>query len=149
MAFRRDGYTRVVSTRSPARLVVALGVASVLAVFLLYTVLRGTSTPTLTPSQLADHSGKLAVVGVVVAPRHCQWPCGDSHSARGLRFGLKNIDGKSGVVPVVSHGDNPPPLFKVGRNVVVSGSYANGRLAGDDVVTKCPSKYTTKPASNS
>ena len=55
---------------------------------------------------------------------------GDSHSAGGLRFGLKNIDGKSGVVPVVYHGDNPPPLFKVGRNVVVSGSYANGRARG-------------------
>jgi cytochrome c-type biogenesis protein CcmE len=116
-------------------------VAAVLAVFLLYTALRGTSTPTLTPSQLAHHSGKLAVVGVVVAPLH-----GDSHSTSGLRFGLKNIDGKSGVVSVVYHGENPPPLFKVGRNVVVSGSYANGRLAGDNVVTKCPSKYTSKPA---
>jgi cytochrome c-type biogenesis protein CcmE len=116
-------------------------VAAVLAVFLLYTAVRGSSTPTLTPSQLADHSGKLAIVGVVVAP-----VAGDSHSARGLRFGLKNIDGKSGVVPVVYHGDNPPPLFKAGRNVVVSGSYAHGRLAGDEVVTKCPSKYTSKPA---
>ena len=136
-------------TRSPARLVVALGVAAVLAVFLGYTALRGTSTPTLTPSQLADHTGKLAIVGVVVAPLHCGWPCGDSHSASGLRFGLKNIDGRSGVVPVVYHGDNPPPLFKVGRNVVVSGSYAHGRLAGDNVVTKCPSKYTSTPASKS
>ena len=128
-------------TRSPARLVVALGVAAVLAVFLLYTALRGSSTPTLTPSQIGSHTGKLAVVGVVVAPLR-----GDSHAAGGLRFGLRNIDGKSGVVPVVYHGDNPPPLFKVGRNVVVSGSYANGRLAGDEVVTKCPSKYTNKPA---
>jgi cytochrome c-type biogenesis protein CcmE len=130
-----------VSTRSPARLVVALGVAAVLAVFLGYTVIRGTSTPTLTPSQLANHTGKLAIVGVVVAPLK-----GDSHSAGGLRFGLKNIDGRSDVVPVVYHGENPPPLFKVGRNVVVSGSYAHGRLAGDNVVTKCPSKYTSKPA---
>ena len=130
------------STRSPARLIVALGVAAVLAVFLLYTAVAGHSTPTLTPSQLANHSGQLAVVGVVVAPLH-----GDSHSAAGLRFGLKNIDGKGGVVPVVYHGDNPPPLFKVGRNVVVSGSYEHGRLAGNVVVTKCPSKYTaTKPA---
>ena len=96
----------------------------------------------MTPSQLANHSGKLAVVGVVVAPLR-----GDSHGASGLRFGLKNIDGKSGVVPVVYRGENPPPLFKVGRNVVVSGSYAHGRLAANDVVTKCPSKYTTsKPA---
>jgi cytochrome c-type biogenesis protein CcmE len=131
-----------VSTRSPARLIVALGVAAVLAVFLLYTAVAGHSTPTLTPSQLAHHSGKLAIVGVVVEPLK-----GDSHSPGGLRFGLKNIDGKSGVVPVVYRGDNPPPLFKVGRNVVVSGSYAHGRLAANDVVTKCPSKYTaTKPA---
>jgi cytochrome c-type biogenesis protein CcmE len=131
-----------VSTRSPARLIVALGVAAVLAVFLLYTAVAGHSTPTLTPSQLATHSGQLAIVGVVVAPLR-----GDSHSAAGLRFGLKNIDGKSGVVPVVYHGENPPPLFKVGRNVVVSGSYAHHRLAADNVVTKCPSKYTaTKPS---
>lgn len=131
------------STRSPARLIVALGVATLLAVFLLYTAVAGQSTPTLTPSQLgAQSSGALAVVGVVVAPLR-----GDSHSPGGLRFGLKNIDGKGGVVPVVYRGENPPPLFKVGRNVVVSGSYANGRLAGDNVVTKCPSKYTaTKPA---
>jgi cytochrome c-type biogenesis protein CcmE len=126
-----------VSTRSPARLIVALGVAAVLAVFLLYTAVAGNSTPTLTPSELANHTGKLAVVGVVVGQIR-----GDSHSAAGLRFGLKNIDGKSGVVPVVYRGENPPPLFKVGRNVVVSGSYANGRLEGTNVVTKCPSKYT-------
>jgi cytochrome c-type biogenesis protein CcmE len=131
-----------VSTRSPARLIVALSVAAVLAVFLLYTAVAGHSTPTLTPSQVGNHSGQLAVVGVVVAPLR-----GDSHSASGLRFGLKNIDGKSGVVPVVYRGENPPPLFKVGRNVVVSGSFAHGQLAGDNVVTKCPSKYTTsKPA---
>ena len=130
------------STRSPARLIVALGVAAVLAVFLLYTAFVGHSTPTLTPSQLANYSGQLAVVGVVVAPLR-----GDSHSASGLRFGLKNIDGKSGVVPVVYRGENPPPLFKAGRNVVVSGSYAHGRLVGNNVLTKCPSKYTTaKPA---
>jgi len=126
-----------VSTRSPARLVVALGVAAVLSIFLLYTAVAGNSTPTLTPSQLGQHTGKLAVVGVVVAPVR-----GDSHSAAGLRFGLRNINGKSGVVPVVYHGENPPPLFKVGRNVVVSGNYEHGQLAGNNVVTKCPSKYT-------
>jgi len=112
-------------------------VAAVLAVFLLYTAVAGHSTPTLTPSQVAGHSGKLAVVGVVVGRLG-----GDSHSAHGLRFRLKNIDGKSGVVSVVYHGDNPPPLFKVGRNVVVSGSYSSGRLAANDILTKCPSKYT-------
>lgn len=129
-------------TRSPARLVVALAVAGVLAVFLLYTAVAGNSTPTLTPSQVANQTGKLAVVGVVVGPLR-----GDSHSANGLRFGLRNINEQSKVVSVVYHGDSPPPLFRTGRNVVVSGSYANGHLAGTDIVTKCPSKYTATNAS--
>jgi cytochrome c-type biogenesis protein CcmE len=129
-----------VSTRSPARLIVALAVAAVLAVFLLYTAVAGHSTPTLTPSQLSGKAGQLAVVGKVVGPVR-----GNSHSPNGLRFGLKNIYGSSRVVQVTYRGDSPPPLFKVGRSVVVTGDYTAGRLVGNDIVTKCPSKYTQKP----
>ncbi len=129
------------STRSPARLIVALAVAGVLAVFLLYNAVDGHSTPTLTPSQIAAHTGTLSVVGAVVGPVR-----GDAHSAAGLRFGLKNISGSSGVVSVVYRGASPPPLFKVGRSVVVSGRYSAGRLAANDILTKCPSKYTAKPS---
>ena len=126
-------------TRSPARLVVALAVAAVLAVFLVDTALAGHSTPTLTPSELAAHSGKLAIVGTVVAPLR-----GDSHGTQGLRFALKDPTGTSSSrVLVVYRGSSPPPLFQVGRSVVVTGTYAHGRLAGTDIVTKCPSKYTT------
>jgi len=126
-----------VPTRSPARLVVALAVAAVLAVFLLYTAVAGNSTPELTPSQIGAHVGKLSVVGVVVGPLR-----GDSHSASGLRFNLENIDGKSGLVPVVYRGESPPPLFKVGRSVVASGTLTGGRLSATGILTKCPSKYT-------
>ena len=129
-------------TRSPARLVVALAVAAVLAVFLLYTAVAGHSTPTLTPSELHGKTGQLSIVGTVVGPVR-----GDAHAQAGLRFGLRNIYGKSPVIAVVYHGDNPPPLFKPGRSVVVTGRYGAGRLAGTDIVTKCPSKYTQKPAS--
>jgi cytochrome c-type biogenesis protein CcmE len=125
-----------VPTRSPARLIVALSVAAVLAVFLVYTAVLGNSTPQLTPSQLAGHAGKVSVVGAVVGPLR-----GDPHTSQGLRFGLKNIQGRSGIVPVVYRGDNPPPLFAVGRHVVVSGSYTAGRVSGNDILTKCPSKY--------
>jgi len=127
---------------------VALAVAAVLAVFLLYTAVAGHSTPTLTPTELQTHSaeqhGKLSIVGVVVGPVK-----GDSHGASGLRFELKDPSGtKSTRVHVVYRGTSPPPLFQVGRMVVVSGSYAGSRLAGTDIVTKCPSKYTsTAPAS--
>jgi len=132
-----------VPTRSPARLVVALAVAAVLAVFLLYTAVAGNSTPELTPSQIGTHTGKLSVVGVVVGPL-----LGDSHTARGLRFSLKNIDGSRGLVPVVYHGEDPPALFRVGRSVVASGSFAAGRLTATGILTKCPSKYTATTTSS-
>jgi cytochrome c-type biogenesis protein CcmE len=133
-----------VPTRSPARLVIALAVAGVLAVFLLYTAVAGHSTPTLTPSQVEGRTGKLAVVGVVVAPL-----AGDPHEARGLRFRLADPQGHgSRTVPVVYRGTTPPPLFRLGRSVVVTGTYTAGHLNGTDIVTKCPSKYTaTQPAS--
>lgn len=124
-------------SRSTARLVIALGVAGVLAVFLVYTAIAGNSTPTLKPSQLvADHPSKVEVEGVVVGKI-----VGDSHAAGGLRFAVRDIGGKGVSVPVVYHGDTPPPLFATGRSVLVSGTYANGRVSGTDIVTKCPSKY--------
>jgi cytochrome c-type biogenesis protein CcmE len=134
-----------VPTRSPARLVIALAVAGVLAVFLLYTAVAGHSTPTLTPSQLQGKSGKLAVVGVVIAP-----VCGDSHAARGLRFQLADPQGSSSRrIDVTYRGTSPPPLFKPGRSVVVTGTFTGGRLQGTDIVTKCPSKYTSSTPSAS
>ena len=132
-------------TRSPARLVIALAVAGVLAVFLLYTAVAGHSTPTLTPSQVHGQGGKLSVVGVVVGPLR-----GDSHGATGLRFRL--ADPQANVarqIDVTYRGTSPPPLFKAGRSVVVTGTYTGGRLQGTDILTKCPSKYsaTTNAAS--
>jgi cytochrome c-type biogenesis protein CcmE len=48
----------------------------------------------------------------------------------------------------VYRGVSPPPLFRVGRSVVVSGTYARGSLQGTGIVTKCPSKYTSSTASS-
>jgi cytochrome c-type biogenesis protein CcmE len=124
--------------------VVALAVAGVLAVFLLYTAVAGNSTPTLTPSQIQGKSGKLQIVGTVVG--HLR---GDSHGTSGLRFQLVDPQGHNTKrVDVVYRGVSPPPLFRVGRSVVVSGTYARGSLQGTGIVTKCPSKYTSSTASS-
>jgi cytochrome c-type biogenesis protein CcmE len=133
-----------VPTRSPARLVIALAVAGVLAVFLLYTAVAGHSTPTLTPGQVHGKTGKLSVVGVVVGPVR-----GDSHGTGGLSFLL--ADPQANVarkIPVTYRGTTPPPLFKTGRSVVVTGTYAGGRLQGTDILTKCPSKYSSTTAAS-
>jgi cytochrome c-type biogenesis protein CcmE len=125
------------------RLVIALSVAAALAIFLLYTSFAGGATPSLKPSQLAGHTGKVAVSGYVLAPVK-----GDSHSAAGMRFRLRDIDGphKSVRVPVVFHG-SPPDLFRTGRHVYVSGVYDGKTVAARSITTKCPSKYS--PAKSS
>ena len=123
---------------NPVRLVVALSVAAALAIFLVYTALAGGATPSLKPSQLAGHKGKLAVSGYVLGPVR-----GDPHSAAGLRFRLRDIDGpqQSVRVPVVFHGSEPD-LFRAGRHVYVVGNYNGRSVAATSITTKCPSKYS-------
>jgi cytochrome c-type biogenesis protein CcmE len=124
--------------RSPARLVVALSVAAVLAVFLLYTSIAGGGTPTLRPSQLPGHEGRVSLMGRVIGT-----PTGDAH-AGGLRFRLRDVEGAV-AVPVVYTG-SVPDLFKRGRDIVVDGTLRNGVFVAvpNTLVTKCPSKYAPK-----
>jgi len=124
--------------RSPVRLIVALSVAAVLAVFLLYTSIAGGGTPSVRPSQLAGHKGRVSLMGQVVGE-----PAGDAHGA-GLRFRLRDVKG-SATIPVVYTG-SVPDLFRKGRDVVVDGRLRNGVFMAvpNTLVTKCPSKYTPK-----
>lgn len=125
--------------RSPARLVIALSVAAVLAVFLLYTALAGNATPTIQPSQLAGHAGDVQLGGRVVGPVR-----GDSYTAAGKSFWVRDVHGAARV-RVVYHG-SVPPLFRVGRDVIVTGRTHGAVFVAlkDSLVTKCPSKYTNK-----
>jgi cytochrome c-type biogenesis protein CcmE len=123
--------------RSPARLVIALSVAAALAVFIVYTAVAGAGTPQVVPTQLGKYDGKsVTLVGTVRATR------GDSHSADGMRFALSDPKKQAGHVNVVYHG-TVPDLYKVGREVVVTGTFANGlfRANSGSLSTKCPSKY--------
>ena len=75
--------------RNPARLVIALSVAAVLAVFLLYTSIAGGGTPSVAPSELAGKTGVVTLVGHV-QPGYK----GDSYGG-GLRFRLRDREGTS------------------------------------------------------
>ena len=121
------------------RLVIALSVAAALAVFLLYTSFAGGATPSLKPSQLAGHTGRVSLVGKVVGP-----VSGQSHSAAGMRFRVRDVNGTAST-RVVYHG-SVPDLFRTGRDIVVDGRLHNGRFVAvpGTLVTKCPSKYTPK-----
>ena len=124
-------------TRSPARLVVALAVAALLAIFLLYTSIAGNATPALSPSKLAGHDGRVTLTGKVVGE-----VTGDAHG-NGLRFRLRDIKGGAPqTVPVVYKG-TVPDLFRSGRDITVDGQVRNGAFVAvpGTLVTKCPSKY--------
>jgi cytochrome c-type biogenesis protein CcmE len=120
--------------------VIALSVAAVLAVFLLYTSIAGGGNPSIAPSQLAGHSGKVQLAGVVVGP-----VTGDAH-AGGLRFRLKDIDGGAATAVVVRYTGSVPDLFKAGRHIVVDGRLRGRTFVAvpGSMITKCPSKYSPK-----
>jgi cytochrome c-type biogenesis protein CcmE len=126
--------------------VIALLVAGVLAVFLLYTSIAGGGNPSIAPSELAGRSGTVQLAGVVVGPVK-----GDAH-AGGLRFGLRDIGGgpKAPTVAIVYAG-SVPDLFKVGRHIVVDGQLEKGAFVAEpgSMITKCPSKYAPKPSGDS
>jgi cytochrome c-type biogenesis protein CcmE len=125
--------------RSPARLVIALSIAAVLAIFLLYTSIAGGGTPAISPGQLAGHTGNVQLGGVVVGP-----VTGNAREG-GLHFRLRDRSGSSNV-RVLYTGSVPDP-FRVGREIVVDGRVRGGTFVArpGSMVTKCPSKYTAKP----
>ena len=125
---------------SPARLVIALSVAGVLAVFLLYTSIAGGGNPSVAPSELGRRAGDVRLAGLVVGPVR-----GDAH-AGGLRFRLKDISGEKKAFVRVLYQGSVPDLFKVGRQIVVDGELRKGMFVAQpgSMITKCPSKYAPK-----
>jgi cytochrome c-type biogenesis protein CcmE len=129
---------------NPARLVIALAVAMLLAVFLLYTSIAGDATAQVKPSELASHSGLVALTGKVVGA-----PSGNAHGS-GLRMLVRDIEGGTKTVPVLYRG-SVPDLLKADAHVTVQGELRNGVFVAkpDTLITKCPSKYQPATKSNS
>jgi len=125
---------------SPARLVIALSVAAVLAVFLLYTSIAGGGNPSVAPSELGARTEVVQLAGLVKGPVR-----GDAH-AGGLRFALMDIEGDSRARVGVLYTGSVPDLFKAGRHIVVEGQLRNGVFVAEpgSMITKCPSKFAPK-----
>ena len=120
------------------RLVVALGVAVLLAAALVYTSFSA-STEAKEPSQLlsAASGSSYELTGRVVRGSV-------RHVGEGIRFRVADRDDASKSIPVSYTGTIPDP-FRGGREVVLSGTVEDGGFVGepDTLVTKCPSKFTT------
>jgi len=121
------------------RLVIALVVASLLAVFLVYQGFVSTGTLLVSVAQLrSDRDGaahkKVTLTGVVVKTSGTTSP---------IRFVLKD-DGAPTTVPVSYHG-SVPDAFKATRHIIVTGQLHGGVFVAepDTLLTKCPSKYSS------
>jgi cytochrome c-type biogenesis protein CcmE len=124
------------------RLVVALSAAVVLASALIYTSFSAAS-PALTPTQLAQRAqpGRSYQVTGRVAQ-------GSVHRAGAvLYFSVEDRAGGT-AIPVAYTGTVPDP-FREGREVIVTVEKHGGSYVGErnSLITKCPSKYKTAPAS--
>jgi cytochrome c-type biogenesis protein CcmE len=125
--------------------VIALSIAAVLAVFLLYTSIAGGGTPSVSPSELSGKTGTVALAGMVVGP-----VTGDAYG-EGMRFRLKDIEGKSATDVTVVYTGSVPDQFRVGRHVVVDGELVKGVFVAEagSMITKCPSKYQAAESTTS
>lgn len=121
------------------RLVVALGVAVLLAVALIYTSFAA-STEAKQPSELlgAAPGTTAEMTGTVVKGSI-------RHVGNGIAFRVVDRDEKGTALPVSYKGTVPDP-FRGGREIVLTGSVEHGTFVGEPetLITKCPSKFTTK-----
>ncbi len=124
------------------RVVVLLSAAVLLASGLIYTSFSAAS-PALSPSQLvrqAQAGRSYQVTGTVVK--------GSVHREGAvLDFSVEDRVGGT-MVPLAYTGTVPDP-FREGREVIVTVEKQGGRYIGErnSLITKCPSKYKTAPAS--
>ena len=123
----------------------ALSAAVLLASALIYTSFSA-ATEASTPSQLlkspVSPDRSIELTGKVAAGSVRK--SGDT-----LRFAVSDRNGSAAKIPVVYTGIVPDP-FRVGREVIVTGKLRNGTFVGerDSLVTKCPSKFQTKPGAS-
>jgi cytochrome c-type biogenesis protein CcmE len=133
------------SRKRKIRLVIALSVAVVLAVALIYTSFSA-STEAKEPSQIlsAAPGTNYEMTGKVVPGSIKQ--TGDG----GMTFEVKDREGSGAVMPVSYHGSVPDP-FRGGREIILTGQLQNGTFVGEpeSLITKCPSKFTTNASESS
>lgn len=128
------------SRKRRIRLIVALTVALVLAGTLAYTSFSA-SSPAVEPSKLlasVDTSRSYQLTGKVVK---------GSIDHRGDATSFRVQDRKGSASVPVSYKGAVPDTFRDGREVIVKVKKEGATFVGekDSLVTKCPSKFTDKP----
>lgn len=124
------------------RLVVALTAAVLLATGLVYTSFSASSEAREPSDLVGVDGGDYELTGTVADGSVDQ-------TATGLSFEVADRDDPSTTIPVTYTGTIPDP-FREGREVIVSGTLADGTFVAerDSLITKCPSKFADEAAAN-
>ncbi|HVD39722.1 MAG TPA: cytochrome c maturation protein CcmE [Solirubrobacterales bacterium] len=121
------------------RLLVALSVAVLLAVALVYTSFSA-ATGAKEPSELVNAApGTSAQLTGKVVKGSIE------RDGNGIAFRVVDRDGNGESLPVTYEGAVPDP-FRGGREIVLTGTVESAGFVGEPetLITKCPSKFTTK-----
>jgi cytochrome c-type biogenesis protein CcmE len=126
------------------RLVIALAIASLLAVFLVYQVARGSGQLIVTVGQLRSDKNGAASKTVQLTGTAVSCVKTDCTGAQAPFTMVVKDERTAQTVPVRYTGGSVPDAFKAGRRIIVTGHMANGQFLAnaDSLVTKCPSKYS-------
>ena len=124
------------------RLVIALLVASLLSVFLVYNTFAGASTLIVSVAQLRANADGSASKTVTLAGTVVHSSGSGDTFRDPLRFTL--VDFKTHATVTVVYVGTVPDAFQKGRSVIVNGRLEHGVFMGqrDSLLTKCPSHYT-------
>ncbi len=129
------------------RLIAALGMAVTLMTFMAYVAIKGNDVqePLLQAKELVAKrelasSRTVQVDGIAAGPM-------SGEQGKHFQFHITDRDGKH--TTLVDYRGSVPDAFRVGRNVIVTGTLATDPKTGDPVfkadpgtlVTKCPSKF--------
>ena len=124
------------SRKRKIRLVVALSAAVLLAGALIVVSFSAGTSQLLPSEAIAQKPDERFELGGTVVDGSLEEE-GDR-----LEFAIKDPNGPA-QLPVVYSGAVPDP-FREGREVLVKGELDSGRFVGDEMTTKCPSKFTAQ-----
>jgi cytochrome c-type biogenesis protein CcmE len=126
------------------RLVVALAISSLLAVFLVYQVAAGSGQLIVTVSQLRSNKDGAAKKTVELTGTAVSCVGTSCTGAQAPFTMVVKDEGSAETVPVRYTGGSVPDAFKQGRRIIVTGHMVGGQFVAkaDSLVTKCPSKYS-------
>lgn len=124
------------SRKRKIRLVVALSAAVLLATALVVVSFSAGTSQLLPSEALAQQPDDRFELGGTVVDGSLE-ERGDK-----LEFAIQDPNG-SAQIPVVYSGTVPDP-FREGREVLVKGELEGEQFVGNDMTTKCPSKFTAQ-----